>query len=177
MLAGFRGIEKVTLSLHDHGLGLTFPVPKMIMKFWRAGTLSPELAQDREEFRQAQSRFKAAMDKSRPQGTAYAQYWVDRCEFAIGYIDTIESVLRAASLEQTARDAEAKKEEASASKSFKEAAEQARVAFDSSQKMLETMARAAQDQSDRGALATMVEYIYRPLKMEAERLARDAGRH
>lgn len=176
MLAGFRGIEKVTLSLHDHGLGLTFPVPKMIMKFWKPGTLSRELAQDRKDFRQVQAHFKAALNKSRPQGRAYAQYWVDRCEFAIGYIDTIEAVLRAASLEQTAKDAEAKKDQELASKSFMEAAEQAQFAFDSSQKMLETMARAAQDQSDRGALATMVEYIYRPLKAETQRLTH-LGRH
>src|SRR5262249_35819525 len=143
MVAGFREIEQVTLNLHDHGLGLTFPVPRMILKFWKVGELSPELAQDPEGFRQARSRFKAALDKSTPQGRAYAQYWVDRCEFAAGYIDTIELVLRAATFEQTAKVGEANSDSGLASKSLKQAAEQARKAFESSTSMLDTMAKAA----------------------------------
>jgi hypothetical protein len=172
MLEGFRQIEAVTLALDDHGLGLTFPVPNMIMKFWKGGTLSPGLAQDREGFRRAHVNFKAALDKSRPGGKSYAQYWMNRCEFAVGYIDTIEAVCRAASSEQAAKDAQTRGDRLASSKCWDQATKQAKIAFDTSRQMLEAMARAAQDQSDRGALATMDEYVYRPLKAQVERLTR-----
>jgi hypothetical protein len=34
MLTLFREVEATTVALETHGLGLTFPVPGMLMKHW-----------------------------------------------------------------------------------------------------------------------------------------------
>ena len=49
-----------------------------------------------------------------------------------------------------------------------EAVAEMRRAVDLSRAMLESYARVARDRSDAGAVATMAEYVYRPLKARAE---------
>ena len=75
-------------------------------------------------------------------------------EFGIGYFDCIEATRRAFSLKAEGKNAEA--------------AEEIEHAVDISRSMLESYARVAQDRSDIGSIATMVEYVYRPLKAKAE---------
>ena len=48
MLEAFREIEAVTAALEDHGLGLGFPVPTMVMGRWAADCFPEPLAADRE---------------------------------------------------------------------------------------------------------------------------------
>jgi hypothetical protein len=51
-----------------------------------------------------------------------------------------------------------------------QAADQAATAQTTAFRAIETLASVAKNQSDRGAIATMAEYIYRPLKRKAEEL-------
>jgi hypothetical protein len=48
--------------------------------------------------------------------------------------------------------------------------QQAENALASARRALEAYARVARDQSDRGAIATMAEYVYRPLRDKVARL-------
>ena len=47
MLAAFREIEAVTSALEDHGMGLTFPWPGMMMQHWTPEPLTKMRPEDR----------------------------------------------------------------------------------------------------------------------------------
>jgi len=167
MLEAFRELEAVTIALEDHGLGLTFPVPSMMMKHWAPGSLSSELAEDRKGYRRALSAVQKAPEPSRPEGKDYINYWIGRLNFGIGYIDTIEAVRKAATMEQAAKE---KGDTSSYHVLRTEAIEQTKAAVEVARQALEAFAKVAKNQSDRGALATMAEYVYRPLKQKVEEL-------
>ncbi len=150
MLTVFRELEATTIALEEHGLGLTFPVPGMIMKHWRPAATPGELAEDRRGYQRAAEAARRAQDKATSTGRSYVAYWVGRLEFGIGYLDTIDHVRRAAQAESEKRAADA--------------LQHAEAALASARTALEAYARVARDQSDRGAIATMAEYVYRPLK-------------
>ena len=150
MLAVFRAVETATVALEDHGLGLTFPVPNMLLKHWRPVPFAGELAEDRRTYQRALEAAQRALAKAAPAGRPYVEYWVGRLEFGIGYLDTIEELHRAARAESDKNPAEASRLAASALAAFRRA--------------LEAYARVARDQSDRGALASLAEFAYRPLR-------------
>jgi len=156
MLTVFREVEAATVELEWHGLGFTFPVPGMIMKHWTPGPLPAELAQVREQYERALAAAKRALAKSSPQGRSYVDYWIGRLEFGIGYFDAVHALRRAAKADKEGRKAEAVND--------------AQAALDHARAALESYARVAQDQSDRGAIATMAEYVYRPLAAKSAEL-------
>jgi hypothetical protein len=156
MLVVFREVEAATVALEDHGLGLTFPVPNMLLQHWRPAPFPPALAEDRNVYRRALDAAHRARTKSTASGRPYVDYWIGRLEFGIGYLDTIENLHRAARAEADKKSAEAADMAASALNSFRSA--------------LEAYARVARDQSDRGTLATLAELAYRPLRDKAARL-------
>lgn len=161
MLHVFREVERTTVGLEWHGLGLSFPVPGMMMKHWVAEPMPEELKRDRESWLRALERARRAQRKTRPSGRSYVDYWVGRLEFGIGYLDAVEAVRDAAVAESQGRGSEA--------------LQHAESAFSSARRALEAYARVARDQSDRGAIAAMNEYVYRPLKAKVEELRRGGG--
>ena len=170
MLEAFRELEAVTVALEEHGVGLTFPVPGMMMKHWAPGPFSSQLAEDREGYRRALSAVRKVPQPSRPEGKTYVDYWIGRLEFGIGYFDTIESVRKAATAEQAAKEAKEKGDERSFRAYLSETVEQAQVAQKKARQCIEAFANVAKNQSDRGTIATMAEYVYRPLKQKVEKL-------
>jgi len=174
MLEAFRELEAVTIALEEHGLGLTFPVPGMMMKHWSPGPFSSQLAEDRESYRRALSAVLKASELSRPGGKAYIDYWIGRLKFGIEYLNTIEAVRRAATAEQDAKEAKENNDDGNFKAKSTEAIEQAQVALKTACEAIEAFARVAKNQSDRGAIATMAEYVYRPLKEQLEKLRLEA---
>ncbi len=156
MLKLFGEVEAATLVLEQHGLGLTFPVPGMIMQQWKPAAMPAKLMEVREHYRRALDGARQAQRKATPRGQAYAAYWVGRLEFGIGYLNTIEALRRAATADSRMDGAGAVRETETA------LAEAARA--------LDGYARVARNQSDRGAIATMGEFVYRPLKAQAGKL-------
>jgi hypothetical protein len=149
LLLVFREVEKATLGLEDHGLGLTFPVPNMLLQHWRPDPFAAELAADRSAYQRALDAARRALTQTIPAGKPYIDYWIGRLEFGIGYLDTIEQ-LHAAAAESEKKPAEAARLAETALATFRNA--------------LEAFARVARDQSDRGTLATLAELAYRPLR-------------
>ena len=80
------------------------------------------------------------------------------------YLDCIETVRRAATAEDETKKARAGNDIASVSREQAGAVKYAQQALDSARSMIESYARVAADRPDLGAIATMDEYIYRPLK-------------
>ena len=149
MLTVFREVEATTIALEDHGLGLTFPVPGMIMKHWTPTPIPEALKSDREGYRRALEAARKALGHASERGRPYVEYWIGRLEFGIGYLDTVEAV-RLAAIAEADGNAE-------------EAVAHARRAVGSARAALEAYAGAVKDRSDLGAIAVLNEYVYRPL--------------
>jgi Glycosyl hydrolase family 67 N-terminus len=171
MLEAFREIETVTKAIEDHGLGIGFPVPNMIIRHWSPGPLGPELAEDRECYRRALAAVRKVPEPATETGRAYIRYWIGRLEFGIGFFDTIEACKRAATAEQAAKDAKEQGNDEAFRKNSAEAVELASQAATVAFQAIDTLAMVAKNRTDLGAIATMAEYIYRPLKEKAESIA------
>ncbi len=188
MLEAMHELEKLTLALEGPGLGLTFPVPGMIMNHWHAGGLPSYLVDTRRAYLNALDLVRKA-DRARraTQGQAgsrarsaagdeYLGYWMGRFAFGAGYIDTIEATMQAAAA-QTAAEEARKAGKANAGRArFAEAAKLAEQAEQNARRMIEAYAAVARDSSDRGAIATMAEYVWRPLRDKARQLKAEADK-
>lgn len=170
MLEAFRELETVTIDMEDHDLGLAFPVPGMIMKHWSPGPLEPQHARFRNGYRRALALVKQAPQPVRPEGRAYISYWIGRLGFGVGYIDTIEAIKKAATAEKKATDARQQKDFRRAKATLSEAAMLTRGAQKIAFEALESLAGVAKNRADYGAIATMAEYVYRPLQRKADAL-------
>jgi hypothetical protein len=157
MLVMFRELEETSIVLEWHALGLAFPIPGMIMKHWKAGPMNEKYVEARAGYQRALKAVRLAREKTPEEKRDYLDYWIGRLEFGAGYFDTIEAVRHAATAEAAGKPVEARGH-------AKDALVKSRLA-------LEAFARVARDQSDRGAIATMNEYVYRPLRTKAQEMA------
>ena len=156
MLTVFREVEEATVLLEWHGLSLGFPVPGMMMKHWTAEPMPENWGEVREHYLRGLEAARAAAKKARPSGRWYAEYWAGRLTFGVEYLNAVEALREAAIAE-----AEGNREEAVSG---------AERALESARRALEAYAGVARDQSDRGAIATMNEYVYRALRGKVEEL-------
>jgi len=170
MLEAFRELEAVTTALEDHGMGFSFPVPTMMTQHWTPGPLSKELVEDRAGYQRALAAVRSVPEPPSEEGRAYVRYWLQRLKFAVEYLDAVEAVKKAAIAEKAARDAKQKGDEREFRARLAEALKQADAAQTTAFQAIETFAGVAKNQADRGAIATMAEYVYRPLKRKAEEL-------
>ena len=170
MLTVFAELEDVTRHLNGHGLGLTFPVPGMISKHLSPGSISSELVKDRDGYRRALAAARRALEKSSARGKSYVQYWIGRLEFGIGYIDCVEAARQLANARFELKLAQDNANESVVAAKRREAAARAESALQISSDMLNTLATVTRNQSDRGAIAVMSEYIYRPLQEQVQQL-------
>ena len=115
-----------------------------------------ELIEYLQGYQRALNAARRAQEKSHPSGHSYVDYWMGRLEFGIGYLEMIAAVRSASIAEAEGKAAEA--------------LHHAQVALDFARRALEAYARVARDQSDRGAIAVMNEYVYRPLKAKVAAL-------
>jgi hypothetical protein len=149
MLTVFREVGGATVVYEFNDLGLAFPVPEMMTKHWKAGAMPGHLLEARSHYQAALDAARRALAKSRPESRGYAEYWIGRLEFGIGYLNAIEHVKLAAT-------AEANHHRDEAFANGKAALEAARLAT-------ESMARVARDRSDVGMIAVLNEFVLRPL--------------
>ena len=156
MLTMLRELEETSIVLEWHANGLAFPIPGMIMKHWRPGPMNEKYAEARTGYQRALQAVRRAREKTPEEKRDYVDYWISRLEFGAGYFDTIEAVCRAATAEKAGKPIEAYE-------NTKDALTKARLA-------LEAFARVARDQSDRGAIATLNEYVYRPLRTKEQEM-------
>ena len=112
--------------------------------------MSDELVEDRQGYQRALDAACRAREKAQPSGRSYVDYWIGRLRFGIGYLDMIAAVRRAAIAE--------------ADRKPLDAIQNAEAALVIAREALEAYAEVVRDQSDRGAIAVMNEYVYRPLK-------------
>jgi hypothetical protein len=129
-----------------------------------------ELAQDREAYRRVLAAVRQVPTPPHEAGREYVQYWIGRLEFGVGYLDALEAVTRAATAEKVAADARQRSDAQTATLQLAEALQQAKLAQSTAFQAVEAFAKVAKDQADRGAIATLAEYVDRPLKRKVEEL-------
>ena len=161
MLTVFREVERTTVALEAHGLGLTFPVPGMLTKHWTPQPISDELIEDRQGYQRALDAARRAHEKTQLSGQNYVDYWIGRLQFGIRYLDMIGAVRRAAIAEADGKPTEALRH--------------SETALATARQALEAYADVVRDQSDRGAIAVMNEYVYRPLEEKVGVLQRGSS--
>ncbi len=186
MVQAMQELEKLTLALEGPGLGLTFPVPGMIMAHWHRGTLPDYLVEVRNGYKAAMELVRKAdrarratqgQPGSRARSAAadeYLGYWMGRFAFGAGYIDTIEATLKAATAQADAEEAKKAGKTQEHKSKLTEAASLADQAAQTAFHMIETFAAVARDQSDRGTVAILAEYAWRPLRDKAKQLHSEA---
>ena len=150
LVAMLQTVEAVTLDLEEHGLSFGFPIPGMMMKHWTAEALSDELSNCQTGYRTALRAGQRALENTTEQGKGYIGYWIGRLQFGITYFDAVTSLRQAAAAEAAGKQDECLRLTEQALHDAREA--------------LVAYASVARDQSDRGAIAILNEYVYRPLK-------------
>lgn len=144
-------VEEVTDHLNQKEVSFAFPVPQMMVKHYRdAAPLSESLLRDRDKYHQALTALRQARVKSRAGGLVLLNYLVGRLEFATHYLDAVEWIrLAGAAQKGGQRD---------------EAIRQMTKTLQAVEAALSSLERVAQDNSDRGTVAMLNEYVYRPVR-------------
>ena len=162
MLSALEELEQATREMELHALGLAFPVPGMAMKFWKPGPLPPQFSVTRQHYANALKQVEAAKSRASGNHNDYLNYYEGRFQFGIRYFEMIGAINQGAT-------AEAAGDKPAARQAARKALELARDAID-------CYARVARDQSDRGTIAVLAEYVYRPLKQKVEELGGEPPR-
>jgi hypothetical protein len=148
----FSEVEAATVALEWNGLGLTFTTPSMMLQHWTPGTLSPELKSVTAHYQTALAAAQRAKPRTQPSGKRAIEYWLGRLEFGVDYMQAIEAVHAAATAE--------------AAQDFAGALAEAERALDLIQRGVTAYAKVAVDRSDKGAVAVMAEYVWRPIQQQ-----------
>jgi hypothetical protein len=148
-------LERATTLLDQYEPGFSSPNPKMVMKqLQSADPPPPAWAQAREGYLNAMNEMYRANSRAREGGRAFTLYLARRSEFGFEYLNSIEAV-RKAGLAKRKGDAEAHLAELE-------------KAMESMNGALNALAAVARSSSDRGTIAALNAFGYRPLVMAVE---------
>jgi len=168
-----RELSLLTVELNQHGMGLTFPVGRaMIKRHLVPEAMSPEMESWRQSYRRALAAATRAHDVSTERGKPYTAYWIGRLQFGIGFFDCVEAARALATAQQELKQAETANDAALIAAHRTKVTDLAEAAVQTSRDMLESFAAVVRDPSDRGTIAMMAEYVYRPLQEELEKSKR-----
>jgi len=162
LLIGWNHLEDATHTLDKNAIGFGFPVPGMFLKHNSPGEPPKWFNDVNEHYTQWM------IELYRVQGAPLYRngskqllfYYAKRSEFNVAYLGAVKSLKAAA----TARKA----------KDLDMAIEQMETAMDQLNGAMTSLADVAQGQSDRGLIATLANFAYRPLVAEYEKLLDEA---
>ena len=158
MMEAMKKVEAATLILEQHGLSFAFPVQGMMMKHWTAHPLEKEILAVQKVYQEALSAVQSARENTAPENRQVEDYWIGRLNYGIDYIEATRLLHEAAIADSQGRRLVALKH--------------TQGALAKARAGIESYARIAADQSDRGAIAMMGELVYRPLKSKVGDLRR-----
>ncbi len=138
-------------AFDKHGINFAFTVPSMMMKHWDARQpMADAFEEVRRKYNQAWRAVKKAETLTKPTGKTFVKYLLGRLRFGVCYIDAVKAVAAAGVADKEGRKTDTLAEMEKALVSIREA--------------IEAYASVAADNSDRGAVAALNEYCYRPLR-------------
>ncbi len=144
MWLGFQAIDKASQLIAQHDPNLGIPTPDMLLRHLNASGPVPEwLTEAKTFYATAMSEMYRANTRAREGSRTFTLYNAKRLEFTFHFISAIESLYKSHNATTRAESLEA--------------------AMDSIYNSLNSWSDVARDSSDRGAIALLNEYGYRPL--------------
>jgi predicted ArsR family transcriptional regulator len=148
-------IEQATELIDENDLGFAFPVPGMMMKHYERGAAPPEWwDQARNLYAGAMVEMYRGKDRSALPGRPMLLYLAKRLEFAFEYLNGVEALAKAGVAKRAGE--------------HDQVVAQLEAAAESIYNALNALAAVARDNSDRGLIAVLNEYGYRPILKEFE---------
>jgi len=155
LMKGFDLMEQATALIDANDIGFSFPVPGVVMKHYAAKGPPPAWwGKVRDLYGGALDEMLRGSTRSAAGGRPFIHYLEKRLEFAYEYLNSIEAL-------RLAGQAKAKGDAA-------QQAEQLEKAVEAMYNALSALGEVARDNSDRGVIAVLNEYGYRPLRKELE---------
>lgn len=154
-MKAFELIEQATTLIDQHDLGFSFPVPNVVLKHYTSTEPVPAWwGKVRDLYYGAMNEMYRVNTRAREGNRKFSLYLARRFEFGAEYINCIEAT-RKAGIAKAGGDEETHLAE------LEKAVESLHTA-------LNAMSAVARSNSDRGIIAVLNEYGYRPLKKELE---------
>lgn len=153
---GFGHIESATELTADNDRDFAGLAPDMMMKHFRAEPAPAWWEPLTEHYTQAMIELYRSRGPAHPRAQPFLFYYAKRSEYVLEYLASVKAV-RAAAIAKQEGDTEA-------------AIEQLETAIESLYNAIDTLGDVAQDPSDRGLIAALNAYAYRPLMAEYERI-------
>ncbi|MFP6676671.1 MAG: hypothetical protein VB878_16425 [Pirellulaceae bacterium] len=150
-------LEHATNLIDKNDLGFAFPVKGMLMKHYIASPIPQWWEEANESYTQYMIELYRANGAIAGDAKPILFYYAKRGEYVLEYLAAVKAV-REAALAKKAGDTEM-------------AIEQLEVALEQMYNCINTLSDVARDQSDRGLIAVLNAYAYRPLLAEYEKLA------
>jgi len=164
LLIGWNHLEEATNKLDKNAIGFGFPVPGMFLKHNQPGEPPKWFNDVNDHYTQWMIELYRVQGAPihRNGGKELLFYYAKRSEFNVAYLGAVKS-LRAAATARKDKDLDT-------------AIEQLETAMDQLNGAMTSLADVAQDQSDRGLIATLANFAYRPLVAEYEKLLEEADK-
>ena len=156
---GWEHLEAATNLIDEQALGFAFPVPGMLMKHYTSDPAPEWWAEATEHYTAHMIELYRARGNVDLRAKDILFYYAKRGEYVLEYLAAVQAV-REAGIAKAAGDNEA-------------ALEHLETALTSTYNCINTLADIARDQSDRGLIAILNAYAYRPLLAEFEKLAEE----
>ena len=152
---GFDMIEQATELIDKNELGFAFPVPGMLMKHYHRGTAPAEWWDEaRNLYAGAMIEMYRGKDRAELPGRPMLLYLAKRLEFAFEYLNCVEALAKAGAAKRAGET--------------DEVVTQLETATESIYNAINALGEVARDNCDRGLIAVLNEYGYRPILKEFE---------
>ena len=153
----WKHLEDATELIDANNIGFAFPVSGMMMKHYRDQPVPKWWKEATELYTQRMIELYRALGAVDPRAQDLVFYYAKRGEYVLEYLGAVQAV-REAALAKAAGESDM-------------AVEHLETALESTYNCISTLADVARDQSDRGLVAVLNAYAYRPLLAELERAA------
>ena len=158
----FQHIEAATNLIDQHAIGFGFPVSGMMMKHYQPVEDPAWWEEVIGHYNQAMIEFFRSNGASHPRARNLIYYYAKRSQYVLSYLSAVQSVRQAAvAQEQNNQDL---------------SIEHIEAAIESIYDGIGSLSEVAQDQCDRGLIAVLNEYAYRPLMQKYEQLLEKSDR-
>ncbi|MBL8849247.1 MAG: hypothetical protein JNG89_06165 [Planctomycetaceae bacterium] len=151
----FEHLEAATNLIDEHDLGFTFPVPGLMLKHSTDAPVPEWWTEAVEHYTEYSNELYRAHGASNPPARKLLFYYAKRSEYVLDYLAAVQAV-REAAIAKAAGDQD-------------KSLEQLEAAITATYNCINTLADVAHDQSDRGLIAVLNAYAYRPLLAEFEK--------
>ncbi|MEE2737403.1 MAG: hypothetical protein VX435_04200 [Planctomycetota bacterium] len=156
----FQHIEAATNLIDQHAIGFGFPVAGMMMKHYQPNEDPAWWAEVIEHYNQAMIEFFRSNGASHPRSRNLIYYYAKRSQYVLSYMSAVQSVRQAAVAQQN--------------NELDLAIEHVENAIEAVYNGIGSLSEVAQDQCDRGLIAVLNKFAYRPLLEKYETLLEES---